>query len=206
MYCCALLSNLLSNLGKGLFKGRAFSLRSCLRIRAAARVHSTEYSGGPVTVTVPIRFEVIAPNLSFEVVQLGSIPIFTTASTSLLLEDQSQSNMGYITLNQTRQLVLLPSNGERASRSHEVITVPVVGVWVSVPAMARPAALSSDQEEGHGSGVCSLSVLQNPIVWGACVKYLLTEHVKDKVWVAPSTFLLVGCFLAFATGFESLVK
>jgi hypothetical protein len=129
-------------------------------------------------------------------VQVGTIPIFTTAATSRLLEDQSQSNMGYITLNQTRQLVLLPSSSERASINCEAITAPVVGIWVTMPSMQAPGGFRPEQQQEEGGGgedssSCPLSVLQNAFVWGACVKYLLTEHIQDKVWVAPSTFLLV---------------
>lgn len=191
----SLRSNLMNNLGKGLYKGKSFSLRSCMRLRAAARVHCTGPEGRG-RITTPLRLEVITPNLSFEAVQVGTIPIFTTASTSKLLEDQSRSNMGYITLNQTRQLVLLPSSSDLASINCEVITAPVVGVWVTIPAMEVPLDFLGQQggeEHSHDTSLppCPLSVLQNPYVWGACVKYILTEHIQDKVWVAPSTFLLV---------------
>jgi hypothetical protein len=183
--------NLVSNLGKGLCKGRAFSLRSILRLRASARVHSTGDEGGS-RVTTPIRFEMITPNVSFEAVQVGTIPIFTSASTSRLLEDQSRSNMGYITLNQTRQLVLLPSSSGQSSLNYDHITSPVVGVWVTMPSMRAPENFRPDyRQDGLDSSFCPLSVLQNPFIWGACAKYLLTEHVQDKVWVAPATFLLV---------------
>ena len=155
-YCCYLLSflltscrNLVNNLGKGLYKGKSFSLRSCLRIRAAARVHRTGPEG-VARVTTPLRIEVVTPNMSFEAVQVGALPIFT----SRLLEDQAKSNMGYITLNQTRQLVLLPSSSERASVNCEVITAPVVGVWVSMPGMVAPLDFSAGQDSA--SACCRL--------------------------------------------------
>lgn len=180
---------LLTNFGKGLCKGKAFSLRSCLRLRAAGRVHSTGHSGGS-RVLAPLRVEVIVPNLSFEAVQVGSISVFSTTATSRLLEDQAESHMGYITMNQTRQLVLLPSGSPVASVNAENITAPVAGVWVSMPTMCAPEDFCPE-DDGTSSPCCPPTVLLNPFIWGACVKYMLTDHLQDKVWVAPATFLLV---------------
>ena len=183
----------MSNFNKGLSRGKSFSLRSCLRLRAAARLHSHDNNNG-MRLIAPMRLEVIAPSFYFEAVQIGSIPVFTTAATSIFLEDQTHPNMGYITLNQTRKLVLIPSSSELASVNCEVITAPVVGVWVSMPNMDCPADFISnvDNLNNNESPFCPLEVLQNPYVWGVCVKYMLTEQLQDKVWVSPSTFLLVS--------------
>lgn len=131
----------MQNLGKSLRSGRHCSLKSCLRIRASCTpnnntnnnnndndknrnnnyINSSSGSSG-AALSGTVRFEAIAPNLSFQISQIKPIPILASPLTRLLLTDPpavsrgtcssdftdtTGSQCGYVTMNQTRKLVFL---------------------------------------------------------------------------------------------------
>lgn len=126
-----------------------------------------------------VRLEAILPDMSFQTVRICTIPIMSTPLSNQLLSKRSfpgdgeghplLDKTGYLTMNQTRQL--LPLLEDDSCVSH----VPVVGLWVKL----RPSQLSG------------ASALRHPFCWAACVRYLSTAVVQKRVFVASGTFLLV---------------
>lgn len=123
-----------------------------------------------------VRLEAILPDMSFQTVRISAIPIMSTPLSNQLLSKRGDGDghplldkTGYLTMNQTRQL--LPLLEDDSCVSH----VPVVGLWVKL----RPSQLSG------------ASALRHPFCWAACVRYLSTAVVQKRVFVASGTFLLV---------------
>jgi hypothetical protein len=87
--------------------------------------------------------------------------------------------IGYLTLTETRKVLVLH---ETDSATNNIMSTPVVGVWVSLPDMA-----SEDLQE-----LDPTSVLLNPVIWGCCARYLCNQNILEKVWVDERTFLLVS--------------
>lgn len=171
-------SNLIQNLGKTIRSTREFSLRSCLRIRAAGHVQRVRN-----TLTGAYRFEAILPNASFHGVRIKSVPVLSTPLSLKLAKHvptispapSNDSNnvcpqMGYLTMNQTRKLVPL------LETDPSIATSPIVGVWVSLP----------DNDE------VSSTILSHPLAWGSCVRFMCSERIQDKAFIAPNTFLFVN--------------
>jgi hypothetical protein len=123
----------------------------------------------------------------------------------------SSRTTGFLTLSKVRQAVLLLETDPDAS------VIPVVGVWAFVDAPApTPAAAAApdrdrdedrgrdmdrgrdrDEDRGRGrdrdSGAAGSAVLaENAFVWAACCRYVHSLQVRERVWVAPNTFLMVG--------------
>lgn len=193
IYCPFVSRNLLDNLDKGIRKGGNFSLRSCIRIRAACRPHNS--SGVMQQSGATLRYEALLPNVSYRVVQIHSLPILATplaaslANTSLHdreshgLSGPPLMRMGFLSLSSTRQVVPL------LQPKSSCMSTPVVGVWV---------CLSELILDSYGGGPVGrdLAMLRNPYVWGACVWYMRNESILERVWEAPGVFLLVSTFFA----------
>ncbi len=171
-------SNLIQNLGKTIRSTREFSLRSCLRIRAAGHVQKIRN-----TLSGSYRFEAILPNVSFHGVRIKNVPILSTPLSLKLAKhiptmvpttSTDSSNvcpqMGYLTMNQTRKLVPLLETDPSITMS------PIVGVWVSLP----------DNDE------VSSTILSHPLAWGSCVRFMCSERIQDKAFIASNTFLFVN--------------
>lgn len=132
-----------------------------------------------------VRLEAILPDMSFQTVRISAIPIMSTPLSNQLLSKRTLptpgggereghpllDKTGYLTMNQTRQL--LPLLEDDSCVSH----VPVVGLWVKL----RPSQ----------SQLSGASALRHPFCWAACVRYLSTAVVQKRVFVASGTFLLV---------------
>lgn len=119
------------------------------------------------------RFEAFLPNASFEFAQLSSLPVQSSSvSSKHLRENAEEIQSGYVTLTQIRRLVLLEEADSLVS------TLPIVGVWVHLP-------FSTQSTRNAGA------LLLHPIIWGACVRFLHTDKVRDRALVDRTTFLLV---------------
>jgi hypothetical protein len=160
-------AQLISNLGKSIRSAREFSLRSCIRIRATGAQSQVEGgSGGALKGS--FRFEAVLPDVSFQLVAVNPLPVLPTPlSLSLCRQAHAAGpKMGFLTLNQMRKAVPL------LETDLALPAVPVVGVWAVAPC---------------GSGD---SPLEHPVVWAAALRFLGSELVRERVWVAPKTFLL----------------
>jgi hypothetical protein len=133
---------------------------------------------------ITIKYEAILPDISFQARQIHSLPLqLTPLSRSLTLGSQGGGNesaqMGYLTLTETRKILVLR---ETDSSTNNVMSTPVVGVWVSLPDLT----LDDSPPEAE-----SIPMLINPVIWGCCVRYLCNQNILEKVWVEEKTFLLV---------------
>jgi len=154
-------AQLIRNLGKTIRGSREFSIRSCVRVRATGCVSR----GGDGGLSGSLRFEAIVPDVTFQLVAVNPLPVLSTPlSLSLCRKAHSAGpKMGFLTLNQMRKAVPL------LETDPALPMVPVVGVWVTVP---------------PGQSI------EHPLVWGALLRFLGSDMVKERVWVAPHTFLL----------------
>ena len=198
-----LYSNLLLNLGKSIRAGREFSLRSCIRLRAAGyAIRSTSPSPSNYThwkedssissreniysdenLSGTIRMEAIVPDMSFKLTRIKPIQILSTALSQQLIKSDSrifQENlkMGYITMNQTRKLVVLQETDVSISQT------PQVGIWIRLNAQW----CHNENED---------ILLEHPYIWGACVRFLNNIHIQTRAMVDTATFLLVRSLLKF---------
>lgn len=163
------ISNLLSNFDKGLSIGREFYLRNCIRIRGSGQSHISEVQRGHML----LRYEAVVPNYAFSVMRIHAVPMLSTPlSMNLTVHRGSHSpvSSGYLTLNQTRKLVVVPE-----SDMTTIANMPIIGAWASIAG------------EMHTTS----QMLHHSIVWGACVRYLKTRHIKEKILIRQNTFLLV---------------
>lgn len=123
----------------------------------------------------------ILPEMSFQFVGIPAIPILATPlclnllsnSTEMFSTSDSLPSVGYVTLNQTRKVVFMLDNDH-----HAIARTPLVGVWLRLP----PSSLA------NSSG----NATDHPIVWAACVRYMLSERISQRVFIATDTFLLVS--------------
>jgi hypothetical protein len=168
-----------------------FSLKSCIRIRAAtiASKSSDDYLNGTV------RLEAIAPQISFQAVQVRQIPFMATPLSHILLNQRPEaisgpsrltSRFGFVTLNQKRNIVTLLETDPAVS------LCPIVGVWVYVDLPKMSASNSNSNSSSHGNHDNLKLYLENPFVWGACLRYQFSERIKDRAYVSSNTFLMVN--------------
>ena len=143
------------------------------------------------------RFEAFLPDVSLDLIELNPLPVQSTPLTALLFQTNSSPSYtkstetrfistGYLTLSQIRKVVFLEEEDMLIS------TVPIVGVWVHFP-----NEISSADESNRGSLSISPSLIRHPVIWGACVRFLYTERIKDRVFADGATFLMVRVHIVF---------
>lgn len=208
-----LIRNMISNLDKGLRRSRDFSLKSCIRIRG-----TMQYKQLPNCILSTLRFEATMLDMSFTAVQINAIPILHTALSQYLasrdisinrerldygnnnVESGSGPVMGYLTMNQTRKLIPML---ETDNPSSSAMTSPVVGAWVSIdlPSIDHIHSLETTYAEDVLSPT---AMLTNPLVWGACARYVMNANVQERIWVDEDkkTFLLVSDMLKLVYNFH----
>ena len=138
------------------------------------------------------------PDISFTLRKIQPIPILSTPLSNRIARRDKQvkvtgiveSQIGYVTLNQTRKIVPIIELDNSTSN------VPIVGVWLAFDNDEDDNDDVSDEEHQRlndvDHNVNSPSFLRNPLTWAMCVRFLANENIKDRVFVAPSTFLLVS--------------
>lgn len=178
-YINCISSALIRNLIKSLQYGKEFSLKSCYRLRAIGHAHNGYSQHNMHDVHGKLTFEAVCPNVTFRATPIRTLPIVP----SPLFHELTRSNprqqspkMGYLTLNQSRKLVPMMENDPSVS------STPLVGVWV------RFGHLSSDDMNDN----CNL--LKHPFSWGACVRYLCHEAIRDRRFADQETFVVVSFF------------
>lgn len=171
----------MKNLEGSIKHGRNFGLRSCLRIRCSGCLHPTRSKITPSQGRVTIKFEAFLPNVSFNARQIQPLPIQLTPLSQILTLGRpgpgspSPHQMGYLTLTETRKVLIL---NETDTLNNNLLSAPVVGVWISLP------DLVPNQED-------AVPMLFNPIIWGCCLRYICNQNILEKVWVDERTFLFV---------------
>jgi hypothetical protein len=193
--------NLIVNLGKAVCKGREFSLKSCMRLRASGQAAQdgafsdsragdanssiSSSNGGwsmvdAGTLSGTVRMEAIVPNVSFRMTPVHPVALCNGVLSTQLMKPASglfgnTPKMGYLTMNAVRRLVpLLESDAAQ-------VRAPLLGLWVKFPAawsvQVHPEAL-----------------LEHVYVWGACVRFLCSGYVQERALMDES-FMLVSSFL-----------
>lgn len=103
----------------------------------------------------------------FQLQPINAIPIIQTALArnlaSLSCEVQSQVKTGFVTMDQTRKLLLLIETDPKA------YTLPLVGIWIS-----------------------GIDALESVETWAACVRFVRSENILERVFAPPNCYLLVG--------------
>eukprot|EP00981_Chlorochromonas_danica_P000711 scaffold147_cov164-Ochromonas_danica.AAC.28 len=162
---------MIHSLAKAVVSGRGFALKHFMRIQALVERRSDSPSPiGRRDLSSTFRFIALVPDLSFQAVAIRPIPLQATPLTMRLTQPgSSKPRMGFLSINQTRKLVFLLDNDVAVS------TAPIVGSWISFESFSG----SVD------------SALQHPLFWAAAVRYLLGERVRERVFVAEDTFLMV---------------
>lgn len=152
----------MESLRKDLVSSPNFSVKSTFRIRGM--IHSPRPSR-----LETLHLQAVIPNITLQMVMIRPVPLLTSSlSTQLLSSSTSVSGVGYLTMNQIRNIIPLID-------SDPIVGVcPIIGVWVALASTPCPL------EE----------LLAHPSVFGACVKYFASNRLPDKVFISPNTFLL----------------
>jgi hypothetical protein len=163
-----------------------------LRLCAAGYVTSHESSYNST-----IRFEAILPDVSFHIQQVRTMPVLSTPLSMKIARKSSSGThtggppqVGYVTLNQTRKIVPLLENDPA------VCVTPIVGVWTAfdeppkdVTEKNSSSSKTQNSDLERASECCNI---MNPLTWAILTRFLFNEHVKERVYVADETFLLVS--------------
>jgi len=169
-------SFLMNNICDALIKPATLALNSFQYLQVVLTLlKQQDRAGQPIGQDYLLRAEAIMPNLKFRCSKISALPILNTALHVAVCKGFSgtvlrQSN-GYLTLNETRKVVLMLESDAVAYSS------PVVGVWL--------LGLGSEWEH----------VCRHPAVWAACIRFLTCPTFQTephhRVCVGPYTFLLV---------------
>jgi hypothetical protein len=160
-------SDLVDKLAVEMRSNAELLLKSFVRVRgkACAKAIGSSKQGC-------LHFEAILPNMNFQAVQIRTIPVLQTPLSQLLHGNNPRTpHFGYLTMNQTRSLVVMDASDNAIS------SCPIVGVWCRLE-----------------SSLNGIDLLRDPMLWGACVKYLAIDKIKDRAFIAPFTFLLVSIY------------
>ncbi|KAK7495946.1 hypothetical protein BaRGS_00012936 [Batillaria attramentaria] len=127
------------------------------------------YSNGNSDKTVAhLQFDVVTLASVLKATPVNAVPIVPTALAKNLAGPRNLSNLqgrpksGFLTMDHTRKLLLVLDSDPKVS------SLPIVGIWVS-----------------------GVPLVQHPFVWTACLRYLHTEQLQDRVCTPPEGFLLV---------------
>jgi hypothetical protein len=96
---------------------------------------------------------------------------------SFLSSSNDEIQMGYLTLNQTRKIVLLLQDDTC------IVNTPIVGLWL----------LFGDQN--NSDKLNESCCLNHPYSFGAYIRFFFNENIKNKIFVDNDTFLVVSFFL-----------
>lgn len=186
---------------KSVAGSKDFGIKHYLRIRARGSLDSSGTMPSNTMKNGTFYFEALVPDINLQVVPVHPLPILSTAMATTLLETTTSSrinaaqnltpsrrvnsrlatleatNMGYMTLNQTRKVVFL------ADSDSSLTCTPVVGVWVRIN-------VADNIQAANEYDWASLS--RHPYCWTAAMRFLYHQRVGKRVFVAHDTFLLVN--------------
>uniref|UniRef100_A0A3B5BLT1 STIL centriolar assembly protein n=1 Tax=Stegastes partitus TaxID=144197 RepID=A0A3B5BLT1_9TELE len=116
--------------------------------------------------TFSISWSAVCPSVNVDIEPVRAIPIIPTALlrglTSINQPLAASRQRGFVTMDQTRKLLLLLESDPKAS------SLPLVGIWLSEVAHAY-----------------------NPQVWAWCLRFMFSLTLQDRVLTENSSFLLV---------------
>ncbi|KAM9848823.1 SCL-interrupting locus protein homolog [Aulostomus maculatus] len=116
-----------------------------------------------------LSWSAVCPSISLDIQQVRPIPIIPTALLRILTSvtqqlplHTSSRQRGFLTMDQTRKLLLLLESDPKAS------SLPLVGLWLS-----------------------GVTHINNPQVWAWCLRFLFGSALQDRVLSESGFFLLV---------------
>jgi len=91
---------------------------------------------------------------------------------------------GFITLNQTRNAVFLLEDDALAYE------VPVVGVWLRGSALPAQNIVKDQCSEVLQPSTSWQAMLNDPLLWSVCLRYISNKRLTEKVSVSENTFVV----------------
>ncbi|KAM5148399.1 SCL-interrupting locus protein [Mantella aurantiaca] len=141
----------------------ALDLSKLLTVRA----HIT-YSENMDNLHFDVRWAAVTLANSFESTPIKPVPIIPTAlarnlsSHNNIAQLQGTHKCGYLTMDQTRKLLLVLESDPKA------YTLPLVGIWLS-----------------------GITHIHSPQVWASCLRYLFSSSIRERVLSESGSFLIV---------------
>jgi len=140
---------------------------------------------------VQLQVKATVPKITFTLSPIANLPLVRTPLGERLLKRERKSNMGYglLTLDKTRRAVPLLENDPAVGK------MCLVGVWIDMTgaetAQQNEPAQGADGAGGSSSGTLTFPRVDHPAIWMACTRFLSTECLGERVFVAPKTFLVM---------------
>uniref|UniRef100_A0A671SX52 SCL-interrupting locus protein homolog n=1 Tax=Sinocyclocheilus anshuiensis TaxID=1608454 RepID=A0A671SX52_9TELE len=117
-------------------------------------------------LTFDLSWAAVTLACMLDVVPVRAVPVIPTALARNLSSPagvtQNSRKRGFLTMDQTRKLLLILESDPKA------YTLPLVGIWLS-----------------------GVTHIYNPIVWAWCLRYLHSSALQDKVMSEGGAFLVV---------------
>ncbi|XP_069794662.1 SCL-interrupting locus protein homolog isoform X2 [Narcine bancroftii] len=119
-------------------------------------------------LTLELRWAAVTVSIIFDATPINAIPIIPTAlarnlsSPINIAQVQGKYKFGYLTMDQTRKLLLILESDPK------VLTLPLVGIWLS-----------------------GTIHVHSPHVWACCLRYLFSSSIHERVFTSKQSFLLV---------------
>ncbi|XP_051867648.1 SCL-interrupting locus protein homolog [Pristis pectinata] len=120
-------------------------------------------------LTLELRWAAVTISIIFDATPINAIPIIPTAlarnltSPINIAQIQGTYKFGYLTMDQTRKLLLILESDPK------VLTLPLVGIWLS-----------------------GATHVHSPQVWACCLRYLFSSSIHERIFTNEQrSFLLV---------------
>ncbi|XP_016376627.1 SCL-interrupting locus protein homolog [Sinocyclocheilus rhinocerous] len=117
-------------------------------------------------LTFDLSWAAVTLSCTLDAVPVRAVPIIPTALARNLSSPagvtQNSRKRGFLTMDQTRKLLLILESDPKA------YALPLVGIWLS-----------------------GVTHIHNPLVWAWCLRYLHSSALQDKVMSEGGTFLVV---------------
>jgi hypothetical protein len=118
-----------------------------------------------------LRCEILFPHTNLLFSPIQSLKLVSCPLTKRLIQKEEGFNRGYLTMDQNSRIVPLDVSDQMVGR------YPIVGIWVKGIPMTNSANVNIN--------------LVHPLVWSACLQFILNKEFKEKVSASPSSC----CFL-----------
>ncbi|XP_007480275.2 SCL-interrupting locus protein [Monodelphis domestica] len=145
--------------------GSKDSLDFCKLLRLRAHVASREHLDN---LQFDFHWAAVTPASSFRCTPVKPLPIIPTAlarnlnSHMNIAQIQGTCKWGYLTMDETRKLLLLLESDPK------VYSLPLVGIWL-----------------------CGVTHVYSPRVWAYCLRYVFSASVQERVFSESGSFVVI---------------
>jgi SCL-interrupting locus protein N-terminus len=135
-----------------------------------------------ITCSTLLRGELLLPSVHLSLTPINPLRLSSSPLVQTLLDNpapftsQPALASGFVTLNEVRQIVPLLESDPFAYQC------PLIGIWFIDQDTTKPSASPSSKAR---SSLFSLDF------WASCLRFLYSQRIKDRVTVAPFTFMVV---------------